>query len=157
MMDGKKFAANDFLFDGNIEGNCLLPSVIARADYLNKKVTKINFLLNLICKEKDFVFIDNRNINIDDLWENGLYLIEQGKAKLAQNFIHFSNSSYWQPRYYHSPREVMNLQNTKTNEGIVNKKTRESISASNSDKITADSIKLNCFNQIMQIKLFEWS
>ena len=72
-----------FFFDGNIEGNCLLPSVIARADYLNKKVTKINFLLNLICKEKDFVFIDNRNINIDDLWENGLYLIEQGKAKLA--------------------------------------------------------------------------
>ena len=34
MIDGKKNAADDFLFDGNIEGNCLLPSVIARAAYL---------------------------------------------------------------------------------------------------------------------------
>ena len=27
----QKFAVDDFLFDGNIEGNCLLPSVIARS------------------------------------------------------------------------------------------------------------------------------
>ena len=59
-------------------------SLICRKNnYLNEKVARINFLLNLICTEKGFVFIDNRNINIDDLWEDGLHLIEQGKAKLA--------------------------------------------------------------------------
>ena len=68
--------------------------ICRKKNYLNEKVTRINFLLNLICKEKGFVFIDNRNINIDDLWEDGLHLIEQGKAKLARNFIHFLNSSY---------------------------------------------------------------
>ena len=56
---------------------------------LNEKVTRINCLLNLIFIEKGFIFIDNRNINIDDLWEDGLHLIKQGKVKLAQNFIHF--------------------------------------------------------------------
>ena len=70
-------------------------SLICRKNnYLNKKVTRMNFLLNLTCKGKGFVFIDNRNINIDHLCEDGLHLIEQGKAKLAQNFIHFLNSSY---------------------------------------------------------------
>ena len=37
------------------------------------------------------------NINIDDLWEDGLHLTEQGKVKLARNFIHILNSFYWQP------------------------------------------------------------
>ena len=69
-------------------------SLICRKNYLNEKVTRMNFLLNLTYKGKGFVFIDYRNINIDDLWEDGLHLIEQGKAKLAQNFIHFLNSSY---------------------------------------------------------------
>ena len=92
---------------------------------------------------KIFYFIHNRNIiNIDDLWEDGLHLIEQGKAKLTRNSIHFSNSSYWQPIYNHSPSEGMNL-NTETHEDIVNsdinKKISESISASNPDKISADS------------------
>ena len=59
-------------------------SLICRKNnYLNEKVTRINVLLNLICKDKDFVFMDIRSINIDDLWEDGLHLIEQGKAKLA--------------------------------------------------------------------------
>ena len=70
-------------------------SLICRENnYLNVKVTGINFLLNLICKEKGFVFIDNRNLNIDDFWEGGLHLIEQGKVKLARTFIHFLNSFY---------------------------------------------------------------
>ena len=31
---------------------------------------------------------------LDDLWEDGLRLTEQGKAKLAQNFIDFLKSYY---------------------------------------------------------------
>ena len=47
--------------------------ICRKNSYLNEKVLRINFLLNLICREKGFVFIDNRNINIDDLWEDGLH------------------------------------------------------------------------------------
>ena len=53
--------------------------IYRKNNYLKEKVTRINLLINLICKEKSFVFIDNRNINIDDLWDDGLHLIEQEK------------------------------------------------------------------------------
>ena len=69
-------------------------SLICRKNnYLNEKVTRIIFLLKIVCKEKGFVVIYNRNITTDDLWEHGLYLIEQRKSKLA-NFIHFLNRFY---------------------------------------------------------------
>ena len=70
----------------------LLSLIWGKNDYLNEKETRINFLLNLICKENVFVLIDNRNINIDHLWEDGLHLIEQEKATLARNFIHSLSS-----------------------------------------------------------------
>ena len=63
--------------------------IYTKNNYLNKKVTRIDFLPNLICKEKGFVFIGNRNINIDNLWKDGLHLTEQGKSKLSRNLIHF--------------------------------------------------------------------
>ena len=56
--------------------------ICRKSNYLNEKVTRTNFLLNLICEENRFVFIDNRNININNLWKDGLHLIEQGKAVL---------------------------------------------------------------------------
>ena len=74
--------------------------------------------------------------------EDGLYLTEQGKAKLTRNFIHFLNSSYWQPIYNHSLPEGMNL-HTRIHWDIVNsnisKKINQPISAFNPDKISADS------------------
>ena len=75
--------------------------------------------------------------------EDGLHLIEQGKIKLAGNFIYiFLKSFYWQPPYNHSPPEGVNI-HTQTQEDIVNTNTNEkiseSISASNPDKISADS------------------
>ena len=45
-----------------------------KSNYLNEKVTRINLLLDLICTEKGFVFMNNRNIDMDDLWEDGLHL-----------------------------------------------------------------------------------
>lgn len=70
-------------------------SLICRTNkYLNEKVTRINFLLNCICREKGFIFIDNKNIEFDDLYEDGLHLLEKGKIKLARNFIDFLNNFY---------------------------------------------------------------
>ena len=68
--------------------------ICKKNNYLNEKVTRIDFLIDLIGKEKGFLFIDHRNIIIDDLWEDGLHLKEQGKAKLARNFKHFLNNSH---------------------------------------------------------------
>ena len=48
----------------------------------------------MFVKKKVFVFIGKRNINMDDLWEDGLHLIKQGNVKLARNFIHFLNIFY---------------------------------------------------------------
>lgn len=60
--------------------------ICSKKDYL-RKVTKINFLLN-ICKES-FFFIDNKNIDLGNLWEYGLHLQGTGKVKLARNVIYF--------------------------------------------------------------------
>ena len=126
--------------------------ICRKNNYLNEKVTRINFLLNLTCKEKGFLLIDNRSINIDDLWEDDFHLIEQWKVKSARKFIYFLNSFYWQPIYNLSPPEVVNL-HTQTHDDIVNsninKKISESISSSNPDKISADS----SLNSIAWIRL----
>ena len=61
-------------------------------DILNKKIKKVNFLLNLLCKENGFTYIDNSNIGESDLWEDGLHLLESGKVKLANNYIYSLNS-----------------------------------------------------------------
>lgn len=62
--------------------------------YLNGKVRKINFLLNFICKHKcknkGFLLIDNKNIELDDVWESNLQ--EKEKTNLARNFIYSLNN-----------------------------------------------------------------
>ena len=63
-------------------------------NFLNGKVKRVNFLLKLICEENGYFFIDNSNIDIIDLWEDGIHLLESGKTKLAENFTYFSNNSY---------------------------------------------------------------
>jgi predicted O-methyltransferase YrrM len=44
-----------------------------------------------MCKERDFVFIDNSNISVTHLWNDGLHLLESGKALMANNFISHLN------------------------------------------------------------------
>ena len=57
-------------------------------------MNRVNFLLKQICEENGYFFIDNSNIEIRDLWKDGIHLIESGKTKLAENFIYFLNNSY---------------------------------------------------------------
>ena len=69
--------------------------IICRRDkFLNGKVKRVNFLLKQICEENGYFFIDNSNIEIRDLWKDGIHLLESGKTKLAENFIYFLNNSY---------------------------------------------------------------
>ena len=56
---------------------------------------RVNFLLKQICEEDGYFFIDNSNIEITDLWKDGIHLLESGKTELAENFIYiFLNNSY---------------------------------------------------------------
>ena len=72
----------------------ILAMICRRGKFLNGKVNRVNFLLKQICEENGYFFIDNSNIEIRDLWKDGIHLIESGKTKLAENFIYFLNNSY---------------------------------------------------------------
>ena len=73
----------------------LISTVICRRNkFLNEKVKRINFLLKFICEENEYFFIDNSNIEIRNLWKDGIHLLEPVKTKLAKNFIYFLGNSY---------------------------------------------------------------
>ena len=75
-------------------------------------------------------FIDNSNIEIRDLWKDGIHLLESDKTKLAMNFIYFLNNSYrLTPHDYFSEAHIhgniehthSQLLNTKNCESILDK------------------------------------
>ena len=68
--------------------------ICRRSKFLNGKVKPVNFLLKQICEENGYFFIDNSNIEIRDLWKDGIHLLESGKTKAAENFMYFLNNSY---------------------------------------------------------------
>ena len=69
--------------------------MICRRDkFLDGKVKRVNFLLKLICEENGYFFIDNSNIEIRDLWKDGIHLLKSGKTKSAENFKYFLNNSF---------------------------------------------------------------
>ena len=59
--------------------------ICRRGKFLNGKVKR----MKQICEENGYFFIDNSNIEIKDLWKDGIYLLESGKTKLAENFTYF--------------------------------------------------------------------
>ena len=72
-----------------------ISSLICRKNkILNDKIRRINFLTKLFCEEHGFVYIDNNNITEEDLWKDGIHLVQSGKDKLSNNFLHFLNFFY---------------------------------------------------------------
>ena len=69
--------------------------ICRRGKSLNRKVKRVNFFLKQICGKNGYFFIDNSNIEIRDLWKDGIHLLESGKTKLAEHFIYFLNNSHW--------------------------------------------------------------
>ena len=76
-------------------------------------------------KKIDISFIDNSNIEIRDLWKDGIHLLESGKAKLAENFMYFLNNSHWLSPHDHTRGNIEHkhsqLLKTKNCESISNK------------------------------------
>ena len=50
--------------------------ICRRGKFLNEKVKRINFLLELICEENGYFFIEDTNIETRDLWKDGIHLLE---------------------------------------------------------------------------------
>jgi lysophospholipase L1-like esterase len=79
----KKYGVNDIL----------ISSLTIRKNFsLRKRVAEINNILQEKCTERGYVYIDNSNVIYDHLWDDGIHLVESGKAVLANNFIFAVNS-----------------------------------------------------------------
>ena len=59
---------------------------------LQRRINEVNDFLSAKCLEKDFTFIDNRNIKDDDIRNDFLHLGYSGTCKLADNFIDSINN-----------------------------------------------------------------
>ena len=56
------------------------------------KWTKVNILqidktLKYLCSRGNFIFAEHKNIGFDDLWVDGRYFMNSGKAMLGNNFV----------------------------------------------------------------------
>ena len=72
--------------DNGLNDIFILKMICRRGKFFNRKVKCVNFLLKHICKENGYFFIDISNIEIRDLWKDGIHLLESCKTKLAENF-----------------------------------------------------------------------
>ena len=59
---------------------------------LNDKVIAVNNILKRACKLNGLGFIDNSNICVENLFQDGLHLNDDGKVILACNFIYVLNT-----------------------------------------------------------------
>ena len=64
---------------------------------------RVHALLSNFCGDNGFVYIDNRNITGDCLYQDGLHLLETGKNILERNFIFVLNECFLEMNTYHPP------------------------------------------------------
>ena len=62
------------------------------SDLLPSKRTKVNTsqindTLKNLCSRNNFTFVEHKNIGFDDLWVDGIHLLNSGKAMLGCNFV----------------------------------------------------------------------
>ena len=80
--------------------DAFISSIICRRNtFPGEKVKRVGFLFKQICQENKFIHIDSANNELEDLWQDGIHLLEYGKTKLAQNFTYFSNCFCWLSSY----------------------------------------------------------
>ena len=51
-----------------------------------KFISQINETLKNLCSRNNFIFVEHKNIAFDDLWVDGIHLLNSGKAILGSNF-----------------------------------------------------------------------
>ena len=102
-----------------------------------------------------------------DLWKDGIYLLESGNTKLAENFIYFLNNSYWLSPYdyyleaqtheniAHTLSQLLNTKNCESistksilntntsNEANIENNVLKNLRLKNSDKVIIGHININ--------------
>ena len=64
---------------------------------------RVHVLLSNFCGDNGFVYIDNRNIKGDCLYQDGLHLLDTGKKILERNFIFVLNECFLEMYTHHPP------------------------------------------------------
>ena len=64
--------------------------------YVQKRVHELNGILQDMCVQKGFMYIDNSNINTTHLLDDGVHLSYDGTIVLANNYLNCLNSLYWE-------------------------------------------------------------
>ena len=67
---------------GKIFISALLPSKRTKVN-----ISQINETLKHLCSRNNFIFVEHENIGFDDLWVDGIHLLNSGKAMLGSNFV----------------------------------------------------------------------
>ena len=63
-------------------------SAIVRDKRISESVLEeVNKKISFMCKNNNFIFVDNSNISIIHLFDDGLHLVESGRCILANNVI----------------------------------------------------------------------
>ena len=64
---------------------------------------RVHVLLSNFCGDNGFVYIDNRNIKGDCLYQDGLHLLDTGKKILERNFIFVLIECFSEMHTHHLP------------------------------------------------------
>ena len=64
---------------------------------------RVHVLLSNFCEDNGFVYIDNRNMKGDCLYQDGLHLVDTGKKILERNVIFDLNESFLEMHTDHPP------------------------------------------------------
>ena len=76
--------------------NILISSVLPRrAQYMQIRCRELNEILMEECKLHGFIYIDNSNIDTKHLHHDGVHLSNEGSDLLANNYLFYLNSLYW--------------------------------------------------------------
>ena len=66
-------------------------------------VLEFMYYFLIFCGDNGFVYIDNRNIKGDCLYQDGLHLLDTGKRILEHNFIFVLNECFLEMKKHHPP------------------------------------------------------
>ena len=79
----------EWIKESNVN-DVFISSLMCRAQKsLNDKVMALKNILKRVCKSNGLGFIDNSNFCVENLFENGLHLNDDGKVTLANNSRYF--------------------------------------------------------------------
>ena len=89
---------NDILRNKNDTDMNKLPESISNCIYLQKYLYWLYYhqrepdsiyhkSMKPLCSRNNFMFVEHKNIGFDDLWVDGIHLLNSGKAMLGSNFV----------------------------------------------------------------------